>query len=102
MKIGRLYPLARRIVVPIFHRLWDITVEGLEHVPDCGGAIFCPNHTSVIDSFFLPAVLPRLITFVGKAEYMEDRKSVVEGKSGAVRVELGGLRVNEKRKYERQ
>src|SRR3546814_7801486 len=68
MKIGRLYPLARRIVVPIFHRLWDITVEGLEHVPDRGGAIFCPNHTSVIDSFFLPAVLPRRITFVGKAE----------------------------------
>ncbi|HEY9555212.1 MAG TPA: lysophospholipid acyltransferase family protein [Acidimicrobiales bacterium] len=75
MKIGRLYPLARRIVVPIFHRLWDITVEGLEHVPDRGGAIFCPNHTSVIDSFFLPAVLPRRITFVGKAEYMDSWKT---------------------------
>src|SRR3546814_17457305 len=75
MKIGRLYPLARRIVVPIFHRLWDITVEGLEHVPDRGGAIFCPNHTSVIDSFFLPAVLPRRITFVGKAEYMDSWKA---------------------------
>src|SRR3546814_19976606 len=86
MKIGRLYPLARRIVVPIFHRLWDITVEGLEHVPDRGGAILCPNHTSVIDSFFLPAVLPRRITFVGKAEYMDAWKTRAEegrvGKEG--------------------
>jgi 1-acyl-sn-glycerol-3-phosphate acyltransferase len=34
-----------------------------------------PNHTSVIDSFFLPSVLPRRITYVGKAEYMDDWKT---------------------------
>ncbi len=43
--------------------------------PTTGPAIFCPNHTSVIDSFFLPVVLPRRITFVGKAEYMDDWKT---------------------------
>ena len=47
----------------------------MEHVPATGGAIFCPNHTSVIDSFFLPLVLPRRITFVGKAEYMDSWKT---------------------------
>ena len=51
------------------------SVSGMEHVPATGGAIFCPNHTSVIDSFFLPLVLPRRITFVGKAEYMDSWKT---------------------------
>jgi len=74
-EIGRLYPVAKRIATPLFHRLWPITVEGLDRVPAEGGAIICPNHTSVIDSFFLPAVLPRRITFVGKAEYMDSWKT---------------------------
>jgi 1-acyl-sn-glycerol-3-phosphate acyltransferase len=72
---GRLYPVAKRILTPAFSRLWDITVEGLDNVPAQGGAILCPNHTSVIDSFFLPAVLPRRISFVGKAEYMDSWKT---------------------------
>jgi 1-acyl-sn-glycerol-3-phosphate acyltransferase len=72
---GRLYPVAKRILTPLFHRLWSITVEGLERVPADGGAIVCPNHTSVIDSFMLPAVLPRRISFVGKAEYMDSWKT---------------------------
>jgi 1-acyl-sn-glycerol-3-phosphate acyltransferase len=72
---GRLYPVAKRILTPAFSRLWKITVEGLDNVPPEGGAIICPNHTSVIDSFFLPAVLPRRISFVGKAEYMDSWKT---------------------------
>src|SRR5690606_15691982 len=60
---------------PVFNRLWKVEVEGLENVPETGGAIFCPNHTSVIDSFFLPLVLPRQIKFVGKAEYMDSWKT---------------------------
>ena len=72
---GRLYPVAKRILTPAFDRLWKITVEGLDNVPPDGGAIICPNHTSVIDSFFLPAVLPRRISFVGKAEYMDSWKT---------------------------
>ena len=58
-----------------FNFLWDFHVEGLEHVPADGPAIFCPNHTSVLDSFFLPMVLPRRITYVGKAEYMDNWKT---------------------------
>ena len=73
--VGRLYPVARAVLSPIFKTLWRVTVQGLEHVPPTGGAIFCPNHTSVIDSFFLPLVLPRQIKFVGKAEYMDSWKT---------------------------
>ena len=72
---GKLYPAARAVLLPIFHRLWKFTIEGLENVPEQGGAIMCPNHTSVIDSFFLPCALPRRITFVGKAEYMDSWKT---------------------------
>lgn len=73
--IGKLQPLAMKVFRPIFHRLWDIEVEGSEHLPKEGPAIFCPNHVSVIDSFMLPAVLPRALTFVGKAEYLDDWKT---------------------------
>ena len=72
---GKLYPYARAVLSPIFKTLWRIDVQGLEHVPADGGAVFCPNHTSVVDSFFLPLVLPRPIMFVGKAEYMDDWKT---------------------------
>lgn len=75
IEVGKLYPVARAVLSPIFRTLWRVKVVGLEHVPSTGGAIFCPNHTSVIDSFFLPLVLPRRITFVGKAEYMDSWKT---------------------------
>jgi 1-acyl-sn-glycerol-3-phosphate acyltransferase len=72
---GRLYPVARAVLSPLFKTLWRVRVEGAEHVPTEGGAVFCPNHTSVIDSFFLPLVLPRRIMFVGKSEYMDSWKT---------------------------
>ena len=68
-------PSPGAVLAPIFKTLWRIDVQGLDHVPGDGGAIFCPNHTSVIDSFFLPLVLPRPIIFVGKAEYMDSWKT---------------------------
>ncbi len=60
---------------PVFKALWRIKVVGLDNIPSEGPAILTPNHTSVIDSFFLPAVLPRCVTFVGKAEYLDDWKT---------------------------
>ena len=60
---------------PVFSTFWRIRAVGVENIPTSGPAILAPNHTSVIDSFFLPAVLPRRITFVGKAEYLDDWKT---------------------------
>src|SRR5262245_22353084 len=71
---GTLYPVARAVLTPIFRAGWRIYVRGADHLP-AGAAIICPNHTSVIDSFLLPSVLPRRITFVGKSEYMDDWKT---------------------------
>ncbi|MFH9085928.1 lysophospholipid acyltransferase family protein [Streptomyces sp. NPDC017673] len=44
-------------------------VEGLENVPATGPAILASNHLSFSDSFFLPVVLDRKVTFIAKAEY---------------------------------
>lgn len=74
-EVGKLYPVAKAIMTPVFRASWRFRVEGLEHVPASGGAILCPNHTSVLDSFFVPALLPRRVTYVGKAEYMDDWKT---------------------------
>ncbi|MEQ8839636.1 MAG: lysophospholipid acyltransferase family protein [Acidimicrobiales bacterium] len=72
---GSLQKVALRALRPVFASCWRIRTVGLENVPTSGPAILAPNHTSVIDSFFLPAVLPRRITFVGKAEYLDDWKT---------------------------
>ena len=73
--VGKLYPAAKAVLTPLFRAAWHIDVEGAENVPASGGAILCPNHTSVLDSFFVPVVLPRRVTYVGKAEYMDDWKT---------------------------
>lgn len=44
-------------------------VEGMENIPAEGPAILASNHLSFSDSFFLPAVLDRKVTFIAKAEY---------------------------------
>lgn len=72
---GRLFPVARALLVPIFRTGWRTHLRGVGNLPTDGPAIICPNHTSVIDSFLLPSVLPRRISFVGKAEYLDDWKT---------------------------
>ncbi len=72
---GQIYPVAKAVLVPTFRYLWDISTEGLSNVPSDGPAILAPNHISVLDSFFVPCALPRRITYVGKAEYMDDWKT---------------------------
>ena len=72
---GQLQTLARAVLTPPFRFFWKVTTEGMEHLPATGGAIIAPNHISVLDSFFVPLVLPRRITYVGKAEYMDDWKT---------------------------
>ncbi|MFT4201458.1 lysophospholipid acyltransferase family protein [Gordonia sp. (in: high G+C Gram-positive bacteria)] len=44
-------------------------VYGLENLPKTGPAILASNHLAVVDSFYLPLVIPRRIYFLAKAEY---------------------------------
>ena len=61
------------LVGPWLRVLFRPWVEGLENVPDKGPAIFASNHLSFSDSFFLPLVVPRHITFLAKSEYFTGR-----------------------------
>src|SRR5690606_25542100 len=70
-----LYPVAKAVLTPLFRAGWKFDIQGMENIPAEGGAILCPNHTSVLDSFFVPALLPRRVTYVGKAEYMDSWKT---------------------------
>ncbi len=54
---------------PLLSLLGRPKVEGLEHVPTNGPAILASNHLAVADSFYLPLVVRRRITFLAKAEY---------------------------------
>ncbi|QPK82698.1 1-acyl-sn-glycerol-3-phosphate acyltransferase [Corynebacterium qintianiae] len=50
--------------------LWNRpTVEGAHNVPRKGSAILASNHQAVMDSFYLPLMLWRQITFPAKKEY---------------------------------
>ena len=72
---GRTQSRARVALGPVARRFWSIDVHGLERLPVTGPAILCPNHVSFLDSAFLMLVVDRNISFVGKAEYMDDWKT---------------------------
>mgnify|MGYP003341158017 CR=1 FL=1 len=65
----------RRVARPVALRLWDFRLEGFERLPAEGPAILAPNHISFLDSAFLMLHVPRNISFVGKAEYMDSWKT---------------------------
>ena len=57
------------VLGPILRLLFRPWVEGAEHIPETGPAIFASNHLSFSDSIFLPLVVPRRMTFLAKADY---------------------------------
>jgi 1-acyl-sn-glycerol-3-phosphate acyltransferase len=69
------YWLLKAILTPVLRFFFRVRVEGLEHVPARGPAMLASNHVSFSDSFFLPLMVRRRITFVAKAEYFEDPKT---------------------------
>jgi 1-acyl-sn-glycerol-3-phosphate acyltransferase len=54
---------------PLLAILGRPKVEGLEYVPQSGPVILASNHLAVMDSFYLPLVVRRRITFLAKSEY---------------------------------
>ena len=69
-----LYRFFRLVLIgPWIRVLFRPWAEGLEHIPAQGPAILASNHLSFSDSFFLPLVVPRPITFLAKAEYFTGR-----------------------------
>lgn len=75
IRAGRAQTIVRKLIGPIFRRCFDLTIEGLENIPDSSAAIIAANHTSVLDSFIVPAIMSRPVSYVGKAEYLDDWKT---------------------------
>jgi 1-acyl-sn-glycerol-3-phosphate acyltransferase len=64
------YWLAKFVLLgPLLRGLWRPWAEGLENIPDDRPAIIASNHLSFCDSFFMPVMVPRKVTFLAKAEY---------------------------------
>lgn len=69
------YRALKVLLTPVFRLLWRVRVEGADHVPQAGAVVLAPNHVTFLDSFFLPLVVKRRVTFVAKAEYFDSWKT---------------------------
>jgi len=64
------YWLMKNVLIgPLLRLFFRPEVEGEENVPATGGAMLASNHLAVADSFFLPLMLKRRVTFPAKLEY---------------------------------
>jgi len=80
------YWLIRLLLLPVLRLVFTMRVTGREHVPRKGAVVIAPNHKSFWDAFFVSAVLPRRIFFMGKSE-------LFEGRAGRLLIALGGFPV---------
>jgi 1-acyl-sn-glycerol-3-phosphate acyltransferase len=63
------YRMSRLVAGPFLRTLARTKVIGAENIPATGAAILASNHLSVIDSVYLPLLVPRPVTFAAKSEY---------------------------------
>ena len=56
------------LFLPVVRLVWRPKVTGLENVPSSGPAIVVCNHTSAVETFIVPAMIGRRLTFPAKAE----------------------------------
>lgn len=60
--------LARIIILPLYR----VKVIGIENIPKNGNYIFCSNHSSMLDPFFLAGAVDNKIRFMGKRQLFEN------------------------------
>jgi 1-acyl-sn-glycerol-3-phosphate acyltransferase len=61
--------MSKLVAGPFLRMLARSRVTGAENIPLTGPAILASNHLSVIDSIYLPLLIPRPVTFAAKSEY---------------------------------
>lgn len=71
------YTLFKNVLfAPVVRWLFRARIEGEENVPASGGAILASNHLAAGDTFVLPAMLHRKLTFPAKAELFSGRGGI--------------------------
>jgi 1-acyl-sn-glycerol-3-phosphate acyltransferase len=69
-RVHVLYWLLKFVLVgPLLRTYCRPTIEGVENIPETGGALLASNHLAVADSIFLPLLVNRRIYFMAKREY---------------------------------
>ncbi len=72
-RVGNHYWATRRATWPL-RRFWlDVELVNANNVPSDGPVILAANHLSFLDSPLLMFSLPRRVSFLGKAEYLNSR-----------------------------
>ena len=68
-----LYWLMKHILLgPLLRIFFRPEIEGKENIPATGGVLLASNHLAVSDSFFLPLMIDRRVTFPAKIEYFTE------------------------------
>lgn len=67
----RLPTVLRAGLVPLTRLAFRPDVHGAAHVPRTGPVILAANHLSFVDSFLIPLMTPRRVSFLAKQEYFE-------------------------------
>ena len=91
------YWVLKAILTPVFFVLWRVKVEGRENIPKHGPVVLAANHQSFCDSFFIPLVVRRKVTFLAKAEYFDSWKTAWFFRAaGQIPIRRGGGSVSER------
>ena len=93
-----LSPMLRPILLPLSRAAFRPEVHGAGYVPRVGPVILAANHLSFVDSFLIPLVTPRRVSFLAKQEYFRAgnpkqwvTRAFIEG-IDAIPVPRGGYR----------
>src|SRR4051794_9044076 len=62
---------ARSILLPLSRIAFRPDVHGAGNVPRTGPVILAANHLSFVDSFLIPLMTPRRVSFLAKQEYFQ-------------------------------
>jgi len=63
------YAALHAVVPPVLRAIWRPVVEGADNIPMTGPVLLASNHLAFVDSVAIPAVVPRKVVFLAKAEY---------------------------------
>ena len=64
-----LYRVGSALLKPLTHVVFRPRITGRDNVPRTGGVVLASNHLSFIDSFAIPLVAPRKVSFLAKDDY---------------------------------
>jgi 1-acyl-sn-glycerol-3-phosphate acyltransferase len=82
------YRVLKQIGEPIINQSFELHQEGLEHVPDEGGAILASNHASWFDPVFIGEAIDRPVHWMAKASlFRNPLMATFFRKAGQVKVD---------------